>query len=189
MSAIPPPRPQSRSKQVKPIWEVPQTKRLPSLKSFQLTKELVEQRVQDNIIIMTFGNYAFMDFILNWVRRLTDLGLSNILVGKLSSGKSNLVDSTHYPSKCHSKSNLKSDLHFFTGALDTKLVKALYWKGVPVFDMGSHMSTMDVGWGSPTFHKMGREKAILIDSVLPFGFELLMCDTDMVWLKVPFHAC
>ncbi|KAH9739592.1 Arabinosyltransferase [Citrus sinensis] len=151
VSAIPPPRPQSRSKQVKPIWEVPQTKRLPSLKSFQLTKELVEQRVQDNIIIMTFGNYAFMDFILNWVRRLTDLGLSNILVG----------------------------------ALDTKLVKALYWKGVPVFDMGSHMSTMDVGWGSPTFHKMGREKAILIDSVLPFGFELLMCDTDMVWLKNP----
>lgn len=113
VSAIPPPRPQSRSKQVKPIWEVPQTKRLPSLKSFQLTKELVEQRVQDNIIIMTFGNYAFMDFILNWVRRLTDLGLSNILVGKLSSGKSNLVDSTHYPSKCHSKSNLKSDLQLF----------------------------------------------------------------------------
>lgn len=78
---------------------------------------------------------------------------------------------------------------FFTGAMDTKLVKALYWKGVPVFDMGSHMSTMDVGWGSPTFHKMGREKAILIDSVLPLGFELLMCDTDMVWLKVRYHAC
>lgn len=70
------------------------------------------------------------------------------------------------------------------GAMDTKLLEALYWKGVPVFDMGSHMSTIDVGWGSPTFHKMGREKVMLIDSVLPFGFELLMCDTDMVWLKV-----
>lgn len=69
--------------------------------------------------------------------------------------------------------------------MDTKLLEALYWKGVPVFDMGSHMSTIDVGWGSPTFHKMGREKVILIDSILPFGFELLMCDTDMVWLKVP----
>lgn len=72
----------------------------------------------------------------------------------------------------------------FIGAMDTKLLEALYWKGVPVFDMGSHMSTVDVGWGSPTFHKMGREKVILIDSVLPFGYELLMCDTDMVWLKV-----
>ncbi|KAK9667670.1 hypothetical protein RND81_13G004000 [Saponaria officinalis] len=70
-------------------------------------------------------------------------------------------------------------------AMDTKLLKALYWKGVPVFDMGSHMSTIDVGWGSPTFHKMGREKIILIDSILPYGYELLMCDTDMVWLKNP----
>lgn len=73
---------------------------------------------------------------------------------------------------------------FLSGAMDIKLLEALYWKGVPVFDMGSHMSTLDVGWGSPTFHKMGREKVILIDSFLPFGFELLMCDTDMVWLKV-----
>ncbi|XP_074264599.1 arabinosyltransferase XEG113-like isoform X5 [Silene latifolia] len=71
------------------------------------------------------------------------------------------------------------------GAMDTKLLEALYWKGIPVFDMGSHMSTVDVGWGSPTFHKMGREKVVLIDSILPFGYELLMCDTDMVWLKNP----
>lgn len=79
--------------------------------------------------------------------------------------------------KSHSES-------FKTGAMDTKLLEALYWKGIPVFDMGSHMSTVDVGWGSPTFHKMGREKVILIDAILPFGYELLMCDTDMVWLKV-----
>lgn len=72
--------------------------------------------------------------------------------------------------------------------MDTKLLEALYWKGIPVFDMGSHMSTVDVGWGSPTFHKMGREKVLLIDAVLPFGFELLMCDTDMVWLKVTLHC-
>ncbi|XP_057250909.1 arabinosyltransferase XEG113 isoform X2 [Beta vulgaris subsp. vulgaris] len=124
---------------------------MPPLKSFRLTKELVEKRVKDNIIIVTFGNYAFMDFILTWVKCLTDLGLSNLLVG----------------------------------AMDTKLLEALYWKGIPVFDMGSHMSTIDVGWGSPTFHKMGREKVILIDTILPFGYELLMCDTDMVWLKNP----
>lgn len=72
--------------------------------------------------------------------------------------------------------------------MDTKLLKALYWKGIPAFDMGSHMSTIDVGWGSPTFHKMGREKVLLINAILPFGYELLMCDTDMVWLKVLFYA-
>ncbi|KAF5735133.1 Xyloglucanase [Tripterygium wilfordii] len=150
MEAPPPPL-QPRSISEKSIWDVPRTKKMPPLKSFKLTKELIEKRVKDNVIIVTFGNYAFMDFILTWVKHLTDLGLSNLIVG----------------------------------AMDNKLLEALYWRGVPVFDMGSHMSTVDVGWGSPTFHKMGREKVILIDAILPYGYELLMCDTDMVWLKNP----
>ncbi|KAJ6937961.1 hypothetical protein NC652_012292 [Populus alba x Populus x berolinensis] len=128
-----PPTSNPQTMQIKPFGNLPHT-----------------QRVKDNVIIVTFGNYAFMDFILSWVKHLTDLGLSNLLVG----------------------------------AMDTKLLEALYWKGIPVFDMGSHMSTADVGWGSPTFHKMGREKVILIDAILPYGVELLMCDTDMVWLKM-----
>ncbi|XP_071919524.1 arabinosyltransferase XEG113-like isoform X1 [Coffea arabica] len=143
---------QTQSKSMKPIWEAPPSgSKMPPLKTFRLTKELVQQRVKDNVIIVTFGNYAFMDFILTWVKHLTDLGVDNLLVG----------------------------------AMDTKLVEALYWKGVPVFDMGSHMSTVDVGWGSKAFHKMGRQKVILIDAILPMGFEVLMCDTDMVWLKNP----
>ncbi|KAF3575914.1 hypothetical protein DY000_02035324 [Brassica cretica] len=153
--ALPPPPPEEEAQgksSLGKIWvSPPKDKKMPPLEAFKLTKELFGERVKDNVIIVTFGNYAFMDFILTWVKHLTDLDLSNILVG----------------------------------AMDTKLLEALYWKGVPVFDMGSHMSTVDVGWGSPTFHKMGREKVILIDSVLPFGYELLMCDTDMVWLKNP----
>ncbi|XP_022937164.1 arabinosyltransferase XEG113-like [Cucurbita moschata] len=144
-------QPDVHNKGERPIWEAPNTKNMPSPETFRLTKELVQRHVKDNVIIVTFGNYAFLDFILNWVKHLTDLDLSNLLVG----------------------------------AMDTKLLEALYWKGIPVFDMGSHMSTVDVGWGSSTFHKMGREKVILIDSILPYGFELLMCDTDMVWLKNP----
>ncbi|KAL0288737.1 UNVERIFIED_CONTAM: Arabinosyltransferase [Sesamum calycinum] len=140
------------SKFLKPLWKVPPPgSKMPPLETFKLTKELVQQRVKDNIIVVTFGNFAFMDFILTWVKHLSDMGIDNLLIG----------------------------------AMDTKLLEALYWKGIPVFDMGSHMSTIDVGWGSPTFHKMGREKVILIDSILPYGFELLMCDTDMVWLKNP----
>ncbi|KAJ0427785.1 putative nucleotide-diphospho-sugar transferase [Helianthus annuus] len=139
----------------KSIWVAPAPgSKMPPLETFRLTKEMVQERVKDNVIITTFGNYAFMDFILTWVKRLTDLGVENLLVG----------------------------------AMDIELLEALYRKGVPVFDMGSHMSEIDVGWGSPTFHKIGREKVILIDSMLPFGFELLMCDSDMVWLKVTsFH--
>ncbi|XP_020092200.1 arabinosyltransferase XEG113 isoform X2 [Ananas comosus] len=133
------------------IWEVPVDSKLPALKAFRLTKEMVKHRAKDNVIIVTFGNYAFMDFILTWVKHLTDLNVFNLLVG----------------------------------AMDVKLLEALYWKGIPVFDMGSNMITDDAGWGSPTFHKMGREKVFLINALLPFGYELLMCDTDMVWLKNP----
>lgn len=147
-----PVKPQHPSKLLKPIWKVPPAgSKMLDLETFKLSKELVQERVTDNIVVVTFGNYAFMDFILTWVKHLTDMGVENLLVG----------------------------------AMDTKLLEALYWKGVPAFDMGSHMSTVDVGWGSPTFHKMGREKVVLIDSILPYGFELLMCDTDMVWLKNP----
>eukprot|EP00268_Persea_americana_P045732 TRINITY_DN4680_c0_g1_i1.p1 TRINITY_DN4680_c0_g1~~TRINITY_DN4680_c0_g1_i1.p1 ORF type:complete len:642 (+),score=107.40 TRINITY_DN4680_c0_g1_i1:255-2180(+) len=148
------PAPQLKNQSIwsRPIWEPPPVgTKMPHSKEFQLTKAMVEFRAEDNVIIVTFGNYAFMDFILNWVKHLTDLGVFNLLVG----------------------------------AMDTKLLEALYWKGIPVFDMGSNMNTIDVGWGSPTFHKMGREKVILIDAILPFGYELLMCDTDMVWLKNP----
>ncbi|XP_020596119.1 arabinosyltransferase XEG113 isoform X2 [Phalaenopsis equestris] len=134
------------------IWDLPSPdSTIPDLASFKLTREMVGYRAKDNVIIVTFGNYAFMDFILNWVRHLTDLNVFNLLVG----------------------------------AMDTKLLMGLYWKGVPVFDMGSNMNTIDVGWGSPTFHKMGREKVFLINALLPFGYELLVCDTDMVWLKNP----
>ncbi|KAL5168808.1 Arabinosyltransferase XEG113 [Glycine soja] len=126
---------EARKMRTRPILSVPpRNKKMPSLNAFRLTKELVQQRVKDNIIILTFGNYAFMDFILTWVEQLNDLGVSNYLVG----------------------------------AMDIKLLEALYWKGIPVFDMGSHMSTDDVGWGSPTFHKMGREKVLLINLILPF---------------------
>lgn len=81
--APPPKSPKSQNMWTRPIWEAPpRGEKRPSLKAFQLTKTLVEQRVKDNVIIVTFGNYAFMDFILTWVKHLTDLGISNLLVGR-----------------------------------------------------------------------------------------------------------
>jgi arabinosyltransferase len=136
----------------RPIWKPPpRGARMPPPRALRLTREMVRARARDGVIVVTFGNYAFLDFIITWSRHLTDLGVDNLLVG----------------------------------AMDTKLLGELYLRGVPVFDMGSRMDTEDVGWGSPTFHKMGREKVLLINALLPFGYELLMCDTDMVWLKNP----
>ena len=72
------------------------------------------------------------------------------------------------------------------------ILEALYQEGVPVFNMGSNANTIDVGWGTEAFHKMGREKVILVNEFLSMGYDLVMCDTDMVWLKVTFiafHLC
>nr|CAB3494077.1 unnamed protein product [Digitaria exilis] len=136
----------------RPIWKPPpRGSRMPSPRAFRLTRDMVAARARGGVIVVTFGNYAFLDFILTWARHLTDLGVDSLLVG----------------------------------AMDTKLLRELYLRGVPVFDMGSGMAPEDAGWGSPTFHKMGREKVHLINTLLPFGYELLMCDTDMVWLKNP----
>lgn len=75
---------QPGSNQLKTIWQAPPSNsKMPPLESFKLTKELVGERAKDNVIIVTFGNFAFMDFILTWVKHLTDLDVSNLLVGKL----------------------------------------------------------------------------------------------------------
>eukprot|EP00271_Cylindrocystis_brebissonii_P007994 TRINITY_DN219_c0_g1_i1.p1 TRINITY_DN219_c0_g1~~TRINITY_DN219_c0_g1_i1.p1 ORF type:complete len:733 (-),score=136.76 TRINITY_DN219_c0_g1_i1:483-2681(-) len=133
------------------IWEQPTDPAIPPKEEFALRREMVQFRAKENVIVVTFANFAFMDFALNWVRHLTDVGVFNILVG----------------------------------AMDTKILEGLYLEGVPVFDMESGMSTVDVGWGTPIFHKMGREKITLINVFLSMGVELLMCDTDMVWLQNP----
>jgi hypothetical protein len=46
--------------------------------------------------------------------------------------------------------------------MDDKLLELLIEFRVPAFSMDSGLSTEDFGWGSPTFHKMGREKISLI---------------------------
>eukprot|EP00897_Mesotaenium_endlicherianum_P010583 jgi/Mesen1/9553/ME000640S08909 len=133
------------------IWQKPAAGTpMPAKKEFALRRDMVQHRSQGNTIVVTFANHAFMDFVVNWVRHLTDVGVTNILVG----------------------------------AMDEKILEGLFYEGVPVFDMESHMTAVDVGWGTPVFHAMGREKVTLINVFLSMGFEILMCDTDMVWLQV-----
>ncbi|EPS68350.1 hypothetical protein M569_06419, partial [Genlisea aurea] len=124
---------------------------MPPPESFRLTRELVAERAEDNVVVITFGNFAFVDFMVNWAEHLMRLGVTNFLVG----------------------------------AMDAKALEALYRRGVPVFDMNCNTSSEDVGWGSARFHMIGREKVFLINRLLRFDFEILVCDADMIWLKNP----
>ena len=65
-----------------PIWTVPPVgSEMPPREAFALTKEMIEFRAKKNVIAVTFANFAFMDFVINWVRHLTDYEVTNILVG------------------------------------------------------------------------------------------------------------
>lgn len=74
-----------RTESLEPIWKAPTPgSKMPPLETFKLTKEFVQKRVKDNVVIVTFGNFAFMDFILTWVKHLSDMGVDNLLVGMYS---------------------------------------------------------------------------------------------------------
>lgn len=65
-----------------PIWTVPPAgSKMPPREAFALTREMIEFRAKKKVIAVTFANFAFMDFVTNWVRHLTDYEVTNILVG------------------------------------------------------------------------------------------------------------
>eukprot|EP00897_Mesotaenium_endlicherianum_P005887 jgi/Mesen1/5326/ME000266S04511 len=72
------------------------------------------------------------------------------------------------------------------GAMDARALEGLFREGVPAFDMRSAGTPPDdPGWGSPAFYAMGQEKVVLVNVFLALGVELLICDTDVVWLRDP----
>eukprot|EP00850_Spirogloea_muscicola_P010213 SM000059S18690 [mRNA] locus=s59:388939:393964:+ [translate_table: standard] len=134
------------------IWEKPPPNTpVPPAEEFALRREMVEFRADRNVVVVSFANHAFLDFVETFVRHLTDVKVFNILIG----------------------------------AMDDKLLESLFYLGIPGFDMKSHMMTGDAGWGTQEFHKMGREKVVIVNAFLSMGYELLMCDTDIIWLQNP----
>eukprot|EP00884_Botryococcus_braunii_P011897 jgi/Botrbrau1/20708/Bobra.0058s0037.1 len=70
--------------------------------------------------------------------------------------------------------------------MDDEILKELVNRGINAFAMKSGLSLGDFGWGSPTFHKMGREKINLIETFNNLGFHILVSDVDTVWLRNPY---
>ena len=75
--------------------------------------------------------------------------------------------------------------NFIVGAMDDELLVKLRARDVPCFSMQSGLTTGDFGWGTETFHKMGREKISLVRAVTSMGFDLLLTDVDTVFLRDP----
>ncbi|EFN51848.1 hypothetical protein CHLNCDRAFT_37217 [Chlorella variabilis] len=116
-----------------------------------LTRDLVGKVAKDNTIMVTWANWHYHDFVMNWVEHLQAAGCDAFIVG----------------------------------AMDDKLLEFLVSKNIPAFSMSSGLTLGDFGWGTPTFHKMGREKINLIYSFTKMGYDVLISDVDTVWLRNP----
>lgn len=76
------------------------------------------------------------------------------------------------------------------GSQDQELHSILLKDEINTWYMGSKtmdQSTVknDFGWGSPKFHKMGRDKIRLIRDFTMVGVDVLISDIDVVWLENP----
>lgn len=76
--------------------------------------------------------------------------------------------------------------NYLVGALDDETLATLRSAGVPSFAMHAGLPASDFGWGSASFHEMGRRKAALTAAVTGFGFDVLVSDVDTAWLSNPF---
>lgn len=123
-----------------------------------VSKELV-QRVarRDGGVAVTFANEGMYDFVVNWCEHMDEIGITNYLVG----------------------------------AMDESLYGRLRKIGVNAWLMGSKNIDddevkKDFGWGTRTFHKMGRDKIRLVHELTKTGFDVIVTDVDAVWLRDPF---
>ena len=49
----------------------------------QLSRELAHRHARDGIVIVTWANSHFHDFVLNWVHHMGVHGISNYMVGAM----------------------------------------------------------------------------------------------------------
>ncbi|CAL8469429.1 g8970 [Coccomyxa elongata] len=119
-------------------------------KNYTLTRDMILAVAPEGPVMVTWANFHYLDFVLNWVAHVDALGIKPLV-----------------------------------GSMDDKILQALVDRGVHTFAMRSGLSEDDFGWGSASFHKMGREKIQLIYTFTKMGFDILVADVDTVWLKNP----
>ena len=110
---------------------------MPPASEFTLSKRMIEAVADsNNVVMVTWANFHYLDFVLNWVYHLRRAGSE----------------------------------HFIVGAMDDDILRELWVREIPCFQMSSGLTTRDFGWGTPTFHKMGRSKIELIGLFVEQGF-------------------
>uniref|UniRef100_A0A061QQR3 Glycosyltransferase n=1 Tax=Tetraselmis sp. GSL018 TaxID=582737 RepID=A0A061QQR3_9CHLO len=124
----------------------------------KLTEGLARSIARDNIIIVTWANDHFSDFVFNWVHHIQKHGIANYLVGAM---------------------DRKIGARLAQAGIQAF---AMYEEGTGAV-AGLHTGAFV--WGGRHFHMMGREKVRLAKTFTGFGLDLMLCDVDVVWVKDP----
>lgn len=80
---------------------------------------------------------------------------------------------------------------FVIGALDVELENYLKEVApstgirIAVLSLNSGLTTGDYGWNTPSFKRMAKYKFLPVQRLLNAGVDVLVCDTDTVWMKNP----
>lgn len=126
---------------------------------------MVAKVAQEGMVLVTWANFHYRDFVMNWVEHLRAVGCNAFIVGArrpvalfaLACCVAKLHSSL-LPAKpaCLAAAHraVASSQFLVTGAMDDKLLDFLIEREVPVFSMSSGLTLDDFGWGTPTFHKM-----------------------------------
>ena len=75
--------------------------------------------------------------------------------------------------------------NYLVGAMDGVALKLLLAQDVATFDMASGLSTLELGWGTKNFRKLGLRKTELIISLLRAGADPILTDADALVTRDP----
>ncbi|KAK3267350.1 hypothetical protein CYMTET_24079 [Cymbomonas tetramitiformis] len=139
----------------------------------ELLRSKLEKAIgnNDKKVAITFANVGYKDFFDNWIAHVRKLGWNNFVVGAIDDG---LYE------HC-----IKEGIPVLPMNSTSALAEAL---GVTMHNQvaGASLSTEDFRANSHKFHKMGGEKAALVSGLLDLGMEVLLSDSDTIWLRDPW---
>lgn len=163
---------------------------------YALTRELVEKyATKDGFIMVTFANSHYLDFGENGALYSQQ---ASVIRPSLSVAVHQMISHLHRwehtrrrCDNCFRTAVLNWVEHldavgvkeYVVGAMDTDLLSELVARGINCFSMDTGLTKNDFGWGSASFHRMGREKVQLVEIFTRMGFNMLISDVDTVWLR------
>jgi hypothetical protein len=111
----------------------------------------------ERLVVYTWANMAMKDFIKNFVLYMREHGITLFVIGSMDQ------DLTSY--------------------LQTLAHEAHH--DIPVLNLHAGLTTGDFGWNSPAFKAMAKSKFQSVQQMQTAGFDVVVTDSDVAWVRNP----